>query len=162
MSEAIMAELSFFLHAALTGIVLSIVYDVFRILRRVRTHGWFAIAVEDFIYWIGSAIYISFVLMKDNNGIIRWFFVLGILIGMVVYNITISQYLVGILSKTINKILNIVENILKVLLKPVCFLWIRTKKIMVKGGKIGGKFRKKTKKALKNCYKTIRIGLSKK
>lgn len=155
MSETILDELYFFLHAALTGIVLSAVYDVFRILRRVHTHGWVLIAIEDFFYWIGSALYITMILMKDNNGIIRWFFVIGILMGMIIYNITISQHLVGILSKIINKALNIVQKALKVLLMPVRFLLITSKKITRKSGKI-------LKKPLKKCYKTIRIGLSRK
>ncbi len=162
MSETIMAELYFFLHAVLTGIVLSAVYDVFRIMRRVHTHKWFLIAVEDFLYWIGSALYISYVLMNDNNGIIRWFFILGILLGMVIYNVTISQHLVGILSKTINRLLYVVKKVLNILLKPVVFLWIKSKKIWEKGGNCQKKITKKSKKALKNCYKTIRIGLSKK
>lgn len=155
MSDTIMAECYFFLHAALTGVILSAIYDVFRILRRVRCHGWFWIAVEDLFYWIGSALYIFSVLMQGNNGIIRWFFVLGILLGMLVYNMTLSQHLVGALSKVIKKILDIVEIALKTVLKPITFLCIKTKKIFQKSGK-------KVKKALKNCCKTIRIGISRK
>lgn len=162
MSEAIVDELYFFLHAALTGVVLSAVYDAFRILRRVYTHGWFLIAVEDFFYWLGSALYITMILMKDNDGIIRWFFVIGILLGMFIYNITISQHLVGLLAKIINKVLNVVQKVLKVVLKPISFLLIKYKKIAKKNGKICGKLRKNLKKGLKKCCKTIRIGLSRK
>lgn len=131
------------------------VYDVFRIIRRVHVHGCLWIAVEDFCYWLCSALYIFYVLMKENNGVIRWFFVFGILLGMLVYNVTISPFLVGILSKAIRNILNVIEKILKIVLKPIWYLWIKVKKFFRFGGK-------KSKKALKKCYKTIKIGFSKK
>ena len=151
MSETIIGELDFFLYAALTGIILSAVYDVFRILRRVYAHGTFWVAVEDFIYWLGSALFISYILLKENNGTIRWFFVLAIPLGMLVYNLTISRYLVGILSKLFNKAQHIVEKILKLLFKPFIFLWNKTRFL-----------RKNIKKALKKSWKTIKIGIRKK
>ena len=151
MSETIIGELDFFLYAALTGIILSAVYDVFRILRRVYSHGTFWIAIEDFFYWLGSALFISYILLKENNGTIRWFFVLAIPLGMLIYNLTISRYLVEIISKIWSKIQHIVEMALKLLCKPLVFLWKKTKF-----------FRKNVKKALKNSLKTIRIGIKKK
>ena len=151
MSQEISLELYFFLHALLTGVILSAVYDVLRIWRRVHKHGSVLIAVEDFFYWLGSALYITYVLMKENSGVIRWFFILGILIGMLIYNLTLSRYLVGYISKMINKILDIVKKILKTLLRPLLFLWKKTKV-----------FVKFLKKGLQNIYRTIKIGISKK
>lgn len=162
MSETIMEELHFFLHAAVTGVVLSAVYDGFRILRRVCRHGWFWVAVEDFFYWVLAALYISFVLMKDNDGIIRCFFIIGIVLGMFLYNVTISQHLVNVLSKIISKLLNIVEKLLKVLCRPMAFVWKRVQGILKKCKIFHKKVGKKSKKALKKCCKTIRIGLSRK
>jgi len=151
MSETIIVELDFFLYAALTGIILSAVYDIFRILRRVYAHGIFWIAIEDFFYWLGSALFISYILLKENNGTIRWYFVLAIPLGMLVYNLTISQYLVDIISKICTTIQHIVDKTLKLLFKPLVFFWKKTKF-----------FRKNIRKALKNCCKTIKIGLKKK
>lgn len=162
MSETISAELFFFLHAALTGILLSVVYDLFRILRRVYTHGCFLIAVEDACYWLGSALYITYVLMKENDGVIRWYFIFGILLGMLLYNLTISRYLVEPLSKFINYILHFVRKILRIVFRPFAFLWKKTRKAGRRGKKFCGKIEKKSQKALKNCYKTIKIGISKK
>lgn len=162
MSEKILEELYCFLHAVVTGVILAMVYDVLRIIRRVKVHGWIVVAIEDFIYWLGSALYIFSVLIKDNHGIIRWFFIIGIFMGMMVYNLTCSQYLVGVLSKIIGKILNIVEKLLKILLRPMWFLWIKTKKMLSKCGNFCRKIKKSVKKPLKNCFKTIRIGLCKK
>lgn len=162
MSDTITKEIQFFLHAALSGVLLSTVYDVLRILRRIHSHGSVWVAIEDFFYWIASALYISYVIMEENNGIIRWFFVLGILLGMLIYNFTVGRYLVPVISKIINKILDVVGRVLKIVLKPVAFLWKKTKKVGGRGGKICEKYSIKLKKALHNCCKTIKIGIKKK
>ncbi len=162
MSDTITKEIQFFLHAALSGVLLSAVYDVLRILRRIYPHGSVWVAIEDFFYWIAGALYISYVIMKENNGIIRWFFVLGILLGMLIYNFTAGRYLVPVISKIINKILHVVGKVLKIVLKPVAFLWKKTKKAGGKGGKFCEKYSIKLKKRLHNCCKTIKIGIKKK
>lgn len=162
MSETISTELSFFLHAAFMGVILSGTYDVLRILRRIRSHGWFSIAIEDGIYWIGTALYISYVLMKENNGVIRWFFVLGMFLGMIIYNVTISRYIVGFVSKSLNRILDIVGKVLDVVWKPFRTGLKKCGKFASKGGQKGKKTGRKIKNILKKRCKTIKIGLSKK
>lgn len=150
MSTSILIELDFFLYAALSGIILSAAYDIFRILRRIYAHSCIWIAIEDFIYWIGSALFISYILLKENNGTIRWFFVLGIFLGMLIYNLTLSHYLVQFISGILNKLLTVIIRIFKTLFFPFSFFWKKTKF-----------FRKNVKKALKKCWKTIKIGFNK-
>lgn len=162
MSETISAELSFFLHAAIIGVILSAVYDMLRIVRRVRVHGCVGVAIEDGIYWLGTALYISYVLMKENNGVIRWFFVLGMLLGMLVYNLTISRYIVGFVSKIMNRILDIVVKVLDVVLKPLRVIMKKSSRLIERSGSKGKKTGRKVKNILKKRFKTIKIGLSKK
>lgn len=151
MSTTISGEFDFFLYAAITGVILSAIYDIFRIIRRIHPHGTILVALEDIVYWIGSALCISYILLLENDGIIRWFFILGLLLGMLLYNLTISRYLVCFFSRTIRYILDIVHKVLKIVFHPLIFLYNKNKKIL-----------KKVKKALKNHLKTIRIGLCKK
>lgn len=151
MSNAISGEFHFFIYAILTGGILSAVYDILRIFRRIYAHGFLLIAIEDFVYWLGSALYISYILLFENNGIIRWFFVLGLFIGMLIYNLTISHFLVTFFSKIISKLLHIIKDVIFFLSKPMRCLW-----------KISKKIQKKLKKPLKNSLKTIKIGVSKK
>lgn len=151
MSNAISGEFYFFLYAALTGAILSAIYDIFRILRRIYPHGTVFVALEDLVYWIGSALYISYILLFENSGIIRWFFVLGLLLGMLTYNLTLSRYLVLVFSKSIRFILHLVCKVLKFLFRPLTFLWNKNKKV-----------NKKLKKTLKKYLKTFKIGICKK
>lgn len=158
MSGAIADEMRLFIHAILTGVILSVIYDGFRILRRVKKHGWLWIAIEDFFYWMGCALYIFNVLMRDNNGVIRWFFIIGIFLGTGIYELTISHYIVAILSKVTGVLAGLVRKVLAVLWTPFRLLRKGTCKML----EMGSPWAKKLKKALKKTYKTVRIGLSKK
>lgn len=121
-SPGIGVEASFFLHAILTGGLLLVLYDFLRIFRRVYKHTAFSVNLEDFFYWIASSIIIFVVLVKENNGIIRWFFVLGMFLGMMIYHLTLSRYFVRSLSFLIKKTLHLVSIVLGVLFKPIQFV----------------------------------------
>lgn len=131
-SSGVNVEAHLFVYAALTGVFLIVVYDLLRIFRRVCPHGAFWIGIEDFFYWLFSAIVIFGVLLKENNGVFRWFFVVGMLLGMIIYYFCVGRYFVVIIAMIINKILDVVKKILRVLLKPfkkiVIFLVNRIKR----------------------------------
>ena len=62
MSEQIVEESRFLLYCFLSGIVITMVYDVFRIFRRVFRHGNFWIALEDIFFWTGAGIFLFYML----------------------------------------------------------------------------------------------------
>ncbi len=136
MSQNIINEIYFFGCCVLTGVAVISMYDVLRIFRRVVKHGVFAVGIEDFIYWVGSSFFVFHIIYIRNDGIIRGFAILAIILGMLIYNITISHVLVKYISMIINKIIHIVTAPIK---------WIV----------------KKCSKILKKCYKTVKIMLTK-
>ena len=83
MSQNIVNEITFFLHSLLMGMAISLVYDVFLILRRLIRHNLLMISMEDMIFWIACAIGVFYMLYEENNGILRWFAVFGATIGMI-------------------------------------------------------------------------------
>lgn len=102
-------EAMLFLYAALTGAFLMLIYDFLRLFRRVCPHGLVWIAIEDFLYWIFSAIVIFGVLLVENDGIFRWFFALGMLLGMAAFHICVGRYFVVMMAAVLNKILDMVK-----------------------------------------------------
>lgn len=162
MSDGIGQESLFFLKAALTGIGLLAAYDIFRIFRRVLRHGAIGVAVEDFVYWFCSGFVIFYILLRENNGRIRWFFVAGIVCGMVLYNVSISQYVVKFSSFFINKILYVVWKIILIISKPIRFIVKKLAHVTKKYAQLGKLIGKKMKKRLKNVRKAVKIGLVKK
>ena len=51
-SPVIAGEGVFMLHSFLLGVIITFIYDLFRILRRIIPHGWFLLSLEDLAFWI--------------------------------------------------------------------------------------------------------------
>lgn len=135
MNEIINMEVRFFLMSVLWGAILLIIYDCLRILRKVIAHNVVWISVEDIIYWAISAVLIFRMMYQMNDGVIRGFSILGILLGMIIYKYSISDYVVRGISFVLNKIKQFVEKVIRILLKPLKFLLGKLKKLIVAIGK---------------------------
>lgn len=57
----------------LIGGALFLLYDIFRIFRRVVPHGNFWIGVEDFFYWLCCTAVVFVMLYRENDGMVRGF-----------------------------------------------------------------------------------------
>lgn len=161
MSQDIVQEIIFFLHSILIGLIITFAYDWILVLRKLFTHGMFLISVEDFIYWFVCGISVFYMLYRENNGILRWFAVVGAALGMLTYKAIIKNRFVNIVSKCIHKIMWFVFRVIQIVLKPlkclffaarrcVRFVWRKLKKVKLF-----------IKKRLTVCLKTIRMILCK-
>ncbi|MBP1753801.1 MAG: hypothetical protein H6Q59_199 [Firmicutes bacterium] len=106
MNPSITIELQFFLISVLWGGILLVVYDALRIIRRLIRHGAFLIAIEDLIYWLAASLFIFAMIFQKNNGIIRGFSVIGMLLGSILYHFAVSEELVKIVTKLIRTLLS--------------------------------------------------------
>lgn len=122
MNQIINLEIKFFLVSILSGVVLLIIYDVLRIFRKVVEHGVVWISLEDIVYWVICSVLIFRMMYKMNDGVIRGFSLLGILLGMILYKVSISDYIVKGISFVLIKIKNLIEKIIGFLLKPFKFV----------------------------------------
>ena len=161
MSQDIVQEAVFFLHSILMGLVITFAYDWVLIFRKLFTHGRFFMSVEDFVYWFACGSGVFYMLYRENNGILRWFAVVGAALGMLIYKAIIKNRFVNIVSKCIHKIMWFVFRVIQVVLKPlkcllfaarrcVRFVWRKLKKVKLF-----------IKKRLTVCLKTIRMILCK-
>ena len=125
-----------FLIFVLDGIIIGFLFDIFRILRRTIKTKDFVTYLEDFLFWILTGIIILYSIFTFNNGEIRLFLFLGIIIGVLLYMLLISFYFIKINVTIINffkKILSIIINIIhnlfkKIFFKPISFCIINIKK----------------------------------
>ena len=74
-------ELSVFLQAIFAGNTVYLTYSVIRVIRRIVKHNLFFISLEDVIFWLGSGLYLFIKIYQTSNGSIRWYFVVGVLLG---------------------------------------------------------------------------------
>lgn len=143
-SGTIAGEGSLLLVSFLFGIVLMLLYDVFRIFRQIVKHGTLLLAIEDGLYWFLCAVGVFAMLYQENDGLLRWFVIGGVALGMLLENNLISPWVIRLFVKIIRAWLKIIGRILHIFGKPV-------KKVHIF-----------YRKELKKLKKAIKIGLSKK
>lgn len=80
-------EMVVFLVAVVSGAVVRLTYQCIRCFRRIVAHRLAAIGAEDMIFWMGSAVYMFVQIYHTSDGSVRWYFVLGIVLGAVVSSI---------------------------------------------------------------------------
>ena len=84
-SELVGSEASLFLKAVQLGMEIVFLYDLLRIFRRVVLHNVAGEIVEDLLYWILVGYKMYLLLMTENAGGLRFYIVLGIGIGCILY-----------------------------------------------------------------------------
>ncbi len=88
-----------FAQAVLSGMIVFTSYMCIRKFRRVIKHNLTAIAIEDMAFWLGTAVYLFVQIYHTSDGSIRWFFILGVVLG-----VGISALVFNILKKVHKKI----------------------------------------------------------
>ena len=162
MSQDIVQEVVFFLHSILMGLVITFAYDWILIFRELVAHGRFLMSIEDFIYWFMCGISVFYVLYRENNGVLRWFAVVGAALGMLFYKLTIKYRFINIMTKCIHKIMWFVFRIIQVVLRPLKCLFLAGRRCVRCAMRKLKKVKEFIKKRLTACIKTIRMILSKK
>ena len=124
-----------FLVFSLTGIVIGILFDLFRVLRKTFKTSDILTSLEDILFWIFAGIIILYSIWYFNNGEIRLFIFLGIIMGLLIYMLTLSDILIKLLSaivKMFQKIVMKIIHILSIILRPINNVIKRILKIVYK------------------------------
>lgn len=113
MSSYIRHELFLLFQSVLMGGLLLLCYDCLAALRKILPHPPKAVVLEDLLYWTGTALFLFARIYETNQGILRNFLFLGILLGAVVTGGTISpcfvkgcEIILGFPVEIIKKIIN--------------------------------------------------------
>lgn len=161
MSSQIVEETLFMYHSVLLGVAAAVIYDMIRIFRRVVAHNRFFLSLEDILYWVFCAWEVFYLLYRESSGVLRWFAILGIALGMFLYMISISRFVVYFVSEGINRLLHIIGKVIGFLFTPVR----RAAKVAGTVSKKGCKMTKRSghflKKKLTASGKMLRIILCK-
>ena len=131
----------------INGILIGLLFDFFRIMRRTFKTNNIITYIEDFIFWILTGLILLYSIFTFNNGEIRIYMFLGVLLGITLYMLSISSYVIKINVKIINFIKMIIAKIIEIILypiklllkilksifyKPVAFIIINVRKIIKK------------------------------
>ncbi len=106
------------LYAIILGIAGAMVYDVIRIARRVIKRGVILTGIGDLLYWSFMAVATFIYLYQMNGGVVRFYVIFFIFLGMFLWEISVGRYVVKFVSKILKKILKIADKYLKKIVKP--------------------------------------------
>lgn len=152
MNNMVLIQLYSFIIYIVSGIIIGIFFDLFRILRRSFITSDIITYLQDIIFWLGSGFFLLFIIFKFNNGEVRFYIFIGLLLGGLIYLLTISKYFVKINVKIITFIKNLIYKIFKILFYPFKVIFIKPFTFLVininKKINFFGKKRKKPKKML--------------
>lgn len=149
-----------FLIFIINGIIIGLLFDFFRILRKTIKTKDIITYLEDLLFWILTGTIILYSIFTFNNGKIRLYMFFAILIGVITYMVVASKYVIKINVAIINTLKNILSKIVhfisipfififqivkKILMRPVLFCIINIRNIFTKSAKKALRFQKNIK-----------------
>ena len=121
-------QLHLFIFFLIDGIIIGIIFDIFRILRKTFKHKDFVIYLQDILFWILTGILLLYTTFIFNDSEIRLYMILSSFLGFIIYLFTISKFFIKVSVKIILFIKN------KIFLQPYMFLTINVRKARKKEG----------------------------
>lgn len=122
MENTVLTQGYLFLVYIISGVIIGVIFDIFRVFRRTFKTTDFATYLQDILFWIITGIFLLFILFKFSNGEIRVFNIIGIIIGCIFYIVFISKYFIKVNVSIVKFIKNIISNVINVLLYPIKFI----------------------------------------
>lgn len=117
MAIAITQQTAVFFHSLLLGVALGCFYDLFRITRIAFLIPAPLVLVEDLLFFLLSSIVLFGFMLENSYGQLRWFILLGMALGWVIYYFTAGS----LVMKCSAKIIDGVRRLLAFLWRP--FAW---------------------------------------
>lgn len=104
LQQSLSGQFFVFLYSLALGLVLGIIYDILRIIRMVINLKNIAIFMQDFLYFILSAVLTFIFVLGLNSGNSRFYILAGEGIGWIVYHITLGDIIYKYSGKLVKKI----------------------------------------------------------
>ena len=140
----IINQVQLFLIFIINGILIGILFDFFRILRKSFNTKDIVTYIEDFLFWILTGIIILYSIFTFNNGEIRLYMFVAMIIGIILYMVLFSKHIIKtnvFIITYLNKFFQILFNffkipityilklIRKIILRPFLFIFINIHKL---------------------------------
>lgn len=121
-----------FLIFTLNGIYIGLIFDFFRILRKVFMTKNLITNIEDILFWILTGLSIVFCMYKFTNGTIRLFMFLGLIFGFSLYLLILSNVIIKISTTVILIIKRTIKKTIKLLIIPLKILRNMADKLFIR------------------------------
>lgn len=108
-----------FLIFTFNGVFIGLIFDFFRILRQGFKTANFMTYIEDILFWMIAGLSIIYSMVNFSNGTLRFFMVIGLVIGFLTYILTVSKYIRSFSLSIINTLKKFVKVILGIIIYPI-------------------------------------------
>lgn len=142
-----------FLCSVIGGIVIALIYDIFRIKRKAFKTGKFLTYIEDLLFWLLVAVVMFAMVYYSNEGELRSYLFIGAFIGVVFYAMLLSK---PIMNSSLF-IINVLRKVFKITFTIVTYPFMLLFKLLAIPLRISRKF---AGKSLRNIRKTGRNRLA--
>lgn len=123
MDAAISGQVLIFFQSIVLGVIIGVFYEIFRIIRMAHENGRILIFFEDIIFFSVSSVVTFLFILTVNQGQIRFYIILGEIIGLTTYFLTMGV--------VVNKIFKLIIKMLKKILYFIYYITIRPIKLLV-------------------------------
>ena len=164
MEVSISGQLYVFLAMSVCGVCSGLIFDIFRAIRKTFSGSNLTTSLSDILFWLIISLGMFFALFTISGGEIRWHEIIGVILGSVIYFLTISHLFVTLLVILIHFTSKIFLTILKIILTPLVFLYKMIKRPLYWGFV---KLKYKTHRFsllfiwVKNSFKRLRLVMKK-
>ena len=112
-------QLQLFTIFLLDGLIIGIIFDIFRIFRKTFQHKDYIIYIQDALFWILTGFIILYTSTIYNDGELRFYMIIATILGFTIYLFTLSSLFIKVSVKIILFIKKVVSTIIKILLIPI-------------------------------------------
>jgi len=123
MDYSISHEVFILFCSVLSGIIISIIYDLFRLIRKNSESGFILICIQDILFWFIATFIMFYTVFDTNNGKLRWYHFLGGICGAILYFSCLSRPVIYLLHRFIRIFFKFFELFFKILLTPLKFMY---------------------------------------
>ena len=152
-------QANLFLIFTINGILIGLLFDIFRILRKSFKTSDITTYIEDLLFWILTGLLLLYSIFTFSNGEVRFYMFLAVFFGSLIYMLLFSKYFININVKVIAIIKKIIKTLVSIIMLPLKILFCFLKKLFIKPFNfitINLKNRLKCSKKLKKYIKTIK------
>lgn len=110
-------QANLFIIFSLVGIIIGLLFDIFRVLRKVFKTKDILTYIEDILFWILTGIIIIYSMYRFCDGELRFFMIVGIIFGSIIYILSISKYIIFFFTSIFSVIKKIIINPAKLICK---------------------------------------------
>ena len=107
-----------FIFFFIIGVALGIIYDLFKIKRRLFGQNIVGLFIDDIVFSFLSCIIVLVSVFVFNNGIVRWFEFVMCMCGFIIYRITLSKLLLTIFYCVIDSFRRALKQLAAILFLP--------------------------------------------